>query len=190
MSLPYIESEHFNGQHYTEQPLPTGEYEHCSFSNCVFLNADLSDIIFSSCTFTDCDVSMATLAGTAFRDVMFKNCKLLGLRFNDCNSFLLSFDFDSCVLNFSSFYKVNLKNTHFKNCKLEEVEFVESDLTKAVFSQCDLINAVFENTNLEGADLRTAVNFSIDPATNRIAKAKFSTHNIAGLLHTYNIIIE
>jgi hypothetical protein len=42
----------------------------------------------------------------------------------------------------------------------------------------------------QGADLRTAVNFSIDPATNRIAKAKFSTHNIAGLLHTYNIIIE
>jgi uncharacterized protein YjbI with pentapeptide repeats len=102
----------------------------------------------------------------------------------------LSISFSYCNLIFSSFYKLKLKKTRFDNCKLEDVEFAETDLTGAIFNNCDLLRAVFENTILEGCDLRTSFNFSINPEINRIAKAKFSQQNIAGLLNKYNITIE
>lgn len=190
MSKAYFEDKHFQGDNFGEKRFETGEYENCQFSNCSFLNSDLSGAVFSACNFTDCDMSMSTLTGTAFREVVFKNCKMMGLRFDDCNPFALSFEFDTCLLNFSSFYKLNLRGTRFKDCKLEEVEWIETDLSQAVFKHCDFRNAVFERTNLEGADLRSAFNFSIDPENNLIGKAKFSLANIAGLLDKYKLAIE
>lgn len=179
----------FKGENYTEKALPIAEYENCAFSNCTFANTDLSGITFLECVFEDCDLSMANLTGTAFRDVTFRGCKMLGLHFDDCNLFLLSFNFEGCTLNFSSFFQLKLKNIQFKDCKLEDVDFVEADLTNAVFKDCNLQKAVFDHTILEGADFRTAVGFAIDPDSNKIKKAQFSTQNIAGLLLKYNITI-
>ena len=102
----------------------------------------------------------------------------------------MSFRFEGCILSYASFYKLKLKNTHFVDCKLEQVEFVETDLSNSVFQHCDLSLAVFERTLLEGADLRTAYNFSIDPENNRIKKAKFSMQNIVGLLDKHGILVE
>ena len=188
MNKTYFEGQRYQGNDVTA--LEMGEYDDCSFSNCVFSNADLSGRIFTDCRFENCDLSNAVLKGTAFRNVRFAQSKLLGLRFDECNGFSLSFDFSGCLLNFSSFYKLKLPKTRFLDCKLVEVDFVESDLGLAVFKDCDLAGAVFENTKLEGADFRSAVNFSIDPTTNRLKKAKFSTQNIAGLLDKFQIIVE
>ena len=189
MDKVYIEGKQLKGENYAESGFITGEYDNCTFSNCIFSNTDLSAVDFSDCVFSDCDLSMATLKDTAFRDVKFKNCKLLGLHFNDCNPFLLSFDFEACILNFSSFYRLKIKNTRFEDCKMEEVDLVETDLTNALFQHCDLREAVFDNTILDGADLTTAFHFSIDPEMNQIYRAKFSMQNVAGLLHKYKIII-
>jgi len=115
---------------------------------------------------------------------------MLGLLFEDCNKFGLSFSFDNCILNHCSFYKTKLKKIIFKHCQLQETDFTESDLTGAIFNECDLFNAKFDNTILEKADFKTAYNYSIDPEINKIKQAKFSVHGIAGLLHKYNIIIE
>lgn len=186
----YYNDRQFKGENFAEQEIAAFEYENCTFINCVFTKADLSQTEFENCEFEDCDLSLAKLQGTAFRDVTFTNCKLLGLHFENCNNFSLSFTFKNCVLNFASFYKMKLKNICFEDCKLEETDFVETDLTKAVFKNCELKRASFSQTILDGADLRTAFNFSIDPETNRIKKAKFSTHNIAGLLDKYSIVIE
>jgi len=133
---------------------------------------------------------MAILGETSFRDVSFKDSKLLGLHFNKCNKFLLFMKYENCILNFSSFYQVNLKKTIFKECKLQEVDFVESNLTQAVFLECDLTKAVFNNTILEGADFRTSFNFSIHPSNNRLKKARFSRENVMGLLDGIGIIID
>lgn len=185
-----IEDQVFLGKTFEGNALAQKDYEQCTFVNCIFQRADLSDIIFSDCQFTDCDLSMATLNETAFRDTTFTNCKLLGLRFDTCNPFSLSFKFVGCTLQFSSFFRLKIPKTTFQDCKLEEVEFVEADLNNAVFSHCDLSRAIFKNSNLEGADLRTAIHFSIDPEANRIQKAKFSRQNIAGLLDKYRILID
>lgn len=167
-----------------------GEYENCLFVNCSFSRVDLSGTDFFECRFSYCDFSMAKPVNTAFRDVVFEHCKLLGIPFDRSNGILLSFRFENCSLDFSSFFGMKLKAMHFKNCKLEGVDFRECDLKEAVFENCDLTGAVFENTVLERADFRTAYNFSIDPEINRLRNARFSMQGAAGLLEKYGIILE
>ncbi len=167
-------------------PLIKGEYENCSFNSC----NDFSEFKFIDCTFNSCNFSLVKLYQTVFRDVVFKDCKMLGLRFDTCNGFGLSFSFDGCQLNHSSFYKTKIKKTIFKNSHLQESDFSEADLTGAVFDDCNLTQAVFFHTILEKADFRTSYNYSIDPEINRIKKAKFSIWGIPGLLDKYDIEID
>ncbi len=190
MERKYIEEKTFDETDFTKDAPATGDYESCSFVNCNFYNADLSEIHFIDCEFTGCNMSLVKLSKTAFRDIQFKDCKLLGLHFYDGNNFLFSADFDNCILNLSSFFGMNLKKIQFKNSTLHEVDFTETDLSSTVFHNCDLARATFENTILEKADLRTSFNYSIDPELNRIKKAKFSMPAVIGLLNKYDIQIE
>lgn len=186
----YSENKLFAKQNHADTPFSKGEYEFCQFSNCDLSKANLSGFVFTECEFAHCNFSMATLHDTAFKDVKFKHCNFLGLNFQDCDPFLLEMNFTDCRLNLASFFELKLKNTHFKNCNLQEADFTKSDLTNAVFENCNLSRALFENTILENADFRTAQNYSINPAINRMRKAKFSKDGIAGLLDKYQIIIE
>lgn len=167
-----------------------GEYENCIFNGCNFADSNLSEFKFIDCTFNSCNFSLAKLNKTAFRDITFKDCKMLGLHFDTCNEFGLSFSFDACQLNHSSFYKTKIKKTIFKNSQLQETDFSEADLTSAVFDNCNLQQAVFDHTILEKADFRTSYNYSIDPEMNRMKKSKFSVSGISGLLDKYDIEIE
>lgn len=175
---------------YTTALLERGEYENCTFKNCNFYNADLSNFIFRECTFDGCDLSMVTFKNTTLNDIRFLNSKIMGVQFQECNSFLLSFGFENCIVKLSVFYKLKLKKIKFANCNLQETDFTEADLMNATFDNCDLYRAVFYNTNLEKADFRSSFNYSFDPERNRIKKARFSRLGIAGLLDKYNIEIE
>ena len=190
MEIAFEEDKIFDKIDFTINPLTKGEYENCSFKTCDFSNADLSDIKFLECEFSGCNLSLANLAQTALRDIKFKDCKMLGLHFEKCSQFAISFGFDNCNLAHSSFYQLKLKKTSFINSQLHEVDFVECDLTGAFFDNCDLTGAVFENTIIEKADLSTSFNYSIDPEINRIKKAKFSLTGVAGLLNKYDIEID
>lgn len=175
---------------FTENPLPIGEYENCTFIQCNFSQTNLSNIIFIESSFTGCNLSMPKTNNTAFRKILFKDCKLLGVHFENCNSFLLELTFENCLLNLSSFYKLTIKNTLFDHCSLHEVDFTAANLTSSTFRDCELNDAIFDGTNLEKTDFRTAVNYSIDPEINRIANARFALQGIAGLLNKYDISIE
>jgi uncharacterized protein YjbI with pentapeptide repeats len=175
---------------YKENSLPKGEYENCTFKNCDFYHTDFSGIQFQSCEFVVCNLSLVTLSRAAFRDVQFKDCKMLGLRFDHCNPLGLAFLFDTCSLDHASFYKTKIRKTVFKNSGLRETDFTQCDLTGSVFENCDLIRATFANTRLEKADFRTSYNYSIDPENNYIKKAKFSLPGICGLLDKYDIEID
>ena len=190
MKEAYVLDQNFESTDCVQFPLEKGEYENCIFKNCSFEYGNLSGYSFTNCEFIECNLSMAKLTSTAFRDVTFIECKMLGLQFNDCNGFGLSFKFDGCTLHNSVFYQTSIKKTVFKNSKLIEVDFAECDLSNAIFNNCDLSGAVFENTNLEKADLRTSVNYSIDPALNRLKKAKFSLSEAYGLLYKLDIEID
>jgi fluoroquinolone resistance protein len=190
MEKVFIEGKSFENLDLSENVFPHGEYENCTFLNCSFAQADLSKMSFAECSFTGCNMSMAKLTNTPLRDIHFKDCKLLGLRFENCSPFLFAADFDNCILNLSSFYKLKLKKTRFNHCSLTEVDFTEADLSSALFTDCDLSGAIFDHTILEKADLRTAYHYTIDPEINRIKKARFSMNGIAGLLHKYDLDIE
>jgi fluoroquinolone resistance protein len=198
MSQVFIEEKTFDKIDFTQNPLGKGEYEYCTFLNCDFSYSDLSELKFLECEFSGCNLSLAKLTQTALKDIKFKNSKMLGLNFGECNEFGFAVSFDTCILNRSSFVsmasplkkRVKLKQTVFKNSQLYEVDFTECDLSSAVFDGCDLTGAIFKDTILEKADLRTAINYSIDPELNRIKKAKFSRSGIAGLLDKYDIEID
>jgi fluoroquinolone resistance protein len=190
MDLEFTKAATFDKMDYTATAFPKGEYDGCTFMNCDFSGADISGSVFSRCEFSGCNLSLAKTTKTAFQDVQFKNCKMLGLQLSGCNEFGLLFSFEGCILDHSSFYRLKIKKTAFRNCKLEEVDFTEADLSAAVMEHCDLTGATFDHTVLEKADLRTAYHYSIDPAINRIKKARFSLSGIAGLLDKYDIEIE
>ncbi|MEJ2613649.1 MAG: pentapeptide repeat-containing protein [Ignavibacteriaceae bacterium] len=190
MQSLYFEDKNFNKINFEEKPLKKGEYEKCEFTNCSFYKSDISEILFVDCIFKACNLSLVEVSETTFNNVSFTDCKLMGIHFENCNDFGLSFKFENCILDHSSFFRKKIRNTHFKNSQLIEVDFTEADLTGSVFSGCDLKRTIFDNTIIEKADLRTSFNFSIDPEINRIKKAKFSFPGIAGLLDKYDIEIE
>jgi fluoroquinolone resistance protein len=190
MSLKYFDEQLFETKDFTKSNLEIGEYERCTFKGLDISNTDLSNFVFSECTFLNCNLSNCKVKETAFREVEFTDCKLLGLHFEDCKAFLFSIYVVNCNLNLSCFFQVNLKRSKIKNSSLHEVDFTSADLSNLHLDNWDLLNATFMGTNLEAADLRLAINYSIDPELNKIKKAKFSSTGIAGLLHRYDIVIE
>jgi fluoroquinolone resistance protein len=186
----FIESRTFESADIAGTRIERGEYENCTFNACDFSNADFTGFKFIDCVFRQCNLSMVTLGKTVFRDVKFIQCKMLGLRFENCSEFGLSIGCEHSILNHSSFYGAKIKKTSFRSCQLQEVDFTNADLTASDFDNCDLTDATFEKTNLEKCDFSTALGFSIDPEINQMRKAKFSIEGLPGLLHKYNIEIE
>ena len=96
-------------------PLEVRAYENCQFIHCDFSNTDLSNIHFIDCTFIGCNMSLAKLTDTLLRDIIFKECKMLGLRFDTCAAYGISCSFENCQLNLSSFYQVKIKKLKVGN---------------------------------------------------------------------------
>ena len=190
MERSYIVDKTFDKIDFTQNALQWGDYENCRFINCNLLNVDLSNYHFDECEFIGSNLSMAKLDKTAFKDIIFKNCNLLGLHFETCDPFLFSITYNDCSLRLASFFKMKIPKTKFINCGLEEVDFVETDLNTCLFDKCNFSGAIFDHTNLEGADLRTSFNYSINPQSNKIKKAKFSLQGVTGLLDKFDIEIE
>ena len=189
MSQEPIVQQLFTKQDFTENPLPVGEYDNCNFRSCIFTATDLSGIRFIDCTFKGCDLSNVKVNKSSFHETKFKECKMLGFRFDLCDQLGLTVRFENCQLD-HSFYQVKLNHTVFMNTSLKEVDFTESDLRNTILDQCDLLSAAFSHTNLERANLSTAINYSIDPENNRIQGARFSLPSVLGLLDSYNIVIQ
>jgi fluoroquinolone resistance protein len=185
-----IEDEEFVGIDFTLKAFGPITYENCVFKKCHFLGVDLSQFHFEESEFEQCDLSLAKLNATALRGISFKQCKMMGLHFEDCNDFRFSLSFQSCTLDNSTFYNMKLKGTAFVECRLRECDFSSADLSNSMFFGSDLGNAVFDQTNLSGCDFRETSNLTIDPEKNTIKKAKFHINGVFGLLTKYDIEIE
>jgi len=196
MDLPVFDGELYErqdfsqGQPFGEAPYFRGEFYNCTFRGCDFDAAELSAASFSDCVFEGCNLSMAKVDGTRLQGVSFRNCKVLGVDFSLCGDFAFSVKFEQCNLHLASFWSMTMKNTPFIGCDLIETNFTQCDLSRAIFKDSDLSEAIFSGTNLERADFRGARNFAIDPADNRVKKAKFSRAELAGLLYQFDLDIE
>jgi fluoroquinolone resistance protein len=101
------------GQTFDKVPLPVpGEYEDCTFHHCDFSGQDLSKFRFTDCNFNGCNLSLVTCNNTVFQNIRFKDCKMLGIRFDTCSQFGISFSFEDCQLQHSSFYKMKNDTQH------------------------------------------------------------------------------
>ena len=166
------------------------EFENCVFKNCNFSNANFNNNTFLDCEFIDCNLSMLQVMNVGFKTVFFKNCKLVGVLFDNCDDFLLQVHFQECILDYASFANKKMPKTKFENCSMNEVNLINCNLTASVFDNCNLENSIFNDTILASADFTTALNFKIDPEFNNLKKAKFSNAGILGLLDKYDIIVE
>jgi fluoroquinolone resistance protein len=187
--MQYFKKQHFTKEVLSQEPLVLGEYDECTFEGGNWMETSLAGFQFSECTFIMCNLSMADIRDTTFSHVVFDQCKLTGLRFDLCRDFGFSVRFQHCALNYGSFYRKALSKTHLVGCSLQGVDFTEADLSSAVFDECDLGGAQFEQTNLEKADFSTSRNVVLSPELNRIKRAKFSRHNLDGLLAQYDLDI-
>ncbi|SHI76380.1 Pentapeptide repeat-containing protein [Mesonia phycicola] len=187
--MKFYQDENFENIDFTTRH-ELAEFDNCSFSNCNFGKMNLTGYNFLECDFTTCDLSLATLTDTSFNQAIFKDCKLLGLRFDACNDFLFAVNFINCQLNFSSFFQRKMKNTNFKDCKLISVDFTEANLENSNFENTTLTDAIFDRTNLSKCNFTTAQNFHIHPEQNQIKAAHFAKDNLSGLLLSYGLKIS
>ena len=186
----FVEDKTFEKQDFSQASLPKGDYEYCNFVHCNFSNVHLTGFGFANCTFQNCNLSMVKTKMTSFQVVNFTACKMLGIHFENCNQFGLDFKLIDCTMNHSSFYQVKLKKSIFQNSILKEVDFTEADFSNSQFINCDFGLATFPNTVLEKADFSSSFNYSINPTTNKIRKAKFDIAGLPGLLEQFDIIIN
>lgn len=190
MKEEYHREKTFKGKDFSGSKRLEADFEACVFENCNFLEADFTLMDFIDCQFIDCNLSLAIVNGTLFQDTTFKECKAMGIRFENCNKFGLTVSFESCALDNSSFYEVKMPGTTFKNCQLKHVDFTKADLQSVNFEGSNLEAAVFEGTLLGKADFRAADNFAIDPERNSIREAKFLKENLSGLVLKYRLNLE
>jgi len=108
MNPSVFEDQDFKQKNYADASLPHAEYLQCRFLDCDFSNASLLEATFAECEFISCNFSMASLKNTSFREAQFKQCKLIGVDFSLCKPFLLSFSFDECQMDYSSFSGLHL----------------------------------------------------------------------------------
>jgi len=184
-----IEDKNYKAISFADELKTLCEFENCSFVNCNFSGVELGAYTFSDCSFQDCDMSLVKFKNTGLKTARFINCKLTGCDFSNCNPFLLALNFNGCLLNLASFYKLKLKQTTFTNCNLNETDFTQADLSSSMFENCNFLDATFFETLLEKVDFSTSYNYRIHPEENKIKKAKFSHNGLAGLLLNYDIVV-
>ncbi len=165
------------------------EFLDCTFKNCKFFQISFFDCMFENCVFENCDLASASIQYTSFRDVKFVDTKLTGIQWAAA-SIPLDVNFQKCLLNYSGFIGVDLRNTAMVECQVREADFSEADLSKANCKYSDFSGTRFMNTNLTRTNFTGATNYSIHPHGNKLCKTTFSLPEALSLLDVFDIIIE
>lgn len=182
--------QNYKGIDYTSTRFSAGDYDNCTFIDCLFPELHLSNTTFSECEFIDCNFTNTKFGGTTLNNIIFQGCKMVGANLSVCNDFMLSIRLENCILDLANCYQLRLINTYFKNCSLKETDFTECNLSEALFSNCDLTHALFDQTNLQKANFTTARHYTIDLDSNKVKGALFSKEEVHGLLTKYGIKIS
>lgn len=185
----YNEGKHFKSADFSQKALDDHSFSNCSFHSCNFSKSLLRNAKVTSCSFVGCNLSLVTLDGSHFQDVHFLDCKIVGAEFFKCRSLFFSATFKNCLLQYCNFSELNMKNSNFSESKIKECYFTNTCLNGANFSGAELPGTAFHNCDLCKADFSSATQYSIDPCTNKIKKAKFSLPEVVGLLRGFEIVI-
>lgn len=168
------------------------------FNTCVFRHCSLRETIFIDCIFRECrfehsDLSLIQVKGCAFINTSFHECQLVGVNWTELDwergRLLKPFDFHKCVLSYSTFIGLTLKQVSLTECICKDVDFAEADLTQADCRRTDFAASRFLNTNLTQADFTGARDYAIAPNLNQLKQTKFSLPEAMALLYGLDIIL-
>jgi len=184
----------FKDQKLDHQIFRAAVFYDCHFKRCSFASASLIDCRFVNCTFSDCDFSLAKLPGCQLSSVRFEKCKLIGIDWTEAIWSGISIGnplvYKDCALNHSTFLGLELPGIQFIDCTVIGVDFREADLSQGDFSGSDLLDSLFQHTNLTGANLSKARNYTIAPAENTLKNARFAMPEALSLLYNLDIRLD
>ncbi|NDW17321.1 pentapeptide repeat-containing protein [Dysgonomonas sp. 216] len=186
----YYEDECFESRTFEVKEVSGAVFDNCTFKKCDLSEMKLFGTRFVDCSFVDCNLAMITLNEVQLANAEFDNCKILGVDFSLCSTFLFSVKFNKSVVDYSLLKGLKISGTSFIDCSLKYTDFADADLSKSQFIRSNLEGAMFENTNLREVDFTTAYGYSIDLDRNVMKKARFSLQGVMGLLGKYDIRIE
>jgi uncharacterized protein YjbI with pentapeptide repeats len=181
----------FQGLGLERAKLGSFRFEECIFDRCDLSDADLGDCRFVDCVFLGSDLSLVQIPGAVFISSWFEDSKLIGVNWTRANWEPIQIGdplrFERCLMDHSSFIGMRLQGVQIRNCRARDVDFREADLSKSNLSGTDLADSLFFHTDLTSADLRTARNYTINPAENVLHGAKFSLPEAMALLYSLDI---
>jgi fluoroquinolone resistance protein len=169
-----------------------------TFRNCVFEECDLRELRLHGCELVDCDflgcdLGLADVLSSRFGGVTFETCHVVGVAWSRADAGPLrplEVDFKDSVLNFSSFVGLDLHKRRFEGCTIFEGLFERCDLRDASFRHSDLSGSRFRGCDMRGTDLRTARNYAIVAADNRVDGLRVSRPEASGLLEGLGVVVE
>ena len=164
------------------------EFDGDTFTACTLLATDARDAKLIDCIFQSSALSSVKVDGAVLQ-VKFVASKIEGINFFTAKRELLSLEFENCLIRYSSFAELKLKETKFTGCTFQHVDFADADLSQADFSNAMFEECAFRNTNLTKADFRGARGYSIDPRLNKLKGAHFEVPEVFGLLDAFDIEI-
>lgn len=165
-------------------------FDACIFNACTFTNADLSECTFQDCRFNNCRFLMCKMEATVWDSAIFTACRLTGMNFAEASGFGFYQEYEDCLLDSCVFYNNTLKNMYFKKSMIRGSSFENCPMQGIAFVDTEFQDTGFLGCNLETADFRTAMGYSIDPKANKLKKARFSLPAASSFLRYLGITIE
>jgi fluoroquinolone resistance protein len=189
------EKREFENQAFKKQVCIGGDlkhktFVHSTFDHCDFSQADFTSSKWVDCKLSYCNLSLVKLDGCRLQNVRFEHCKFIGVNFGKCEPMFLSLTLVHCLIDTSNFSDLDLKGTVFHHCTIRDTHFTNTKLIGSDFSGSDLKGSIFHNADLSKANFVEAINYSINPLTNKLTKAKFSKPEVLALLDHLDIVIE
>ena len=136
---------------------------------------------------------MTRIPDSLFQNAKFEDTQLIGINWAAANwpkvAFLKPFEVYTCVLNYSTFIGLKLKEVSFRNCVARDVDFSEADLTRADCRDTDFTQSRFVETNLTEADFTHAQGYQINPNLVTLKGTKFSLPEAMALLYGLDIVL-
>jgi uncharacterized protein YjbI with pentapeptide repeats len=192
--LSFFSEQRFEHSHLENTSIVSNEFHDCTFTSGFFSEAIFDHCRFVNCLFRDCDLSLMQVPGTFFSDTKFEECRVIGVDWTQADwasvRLQLPITFKRTSIDHSTFIGLSLPAVQIKDCSVVNVDFRETDLSRAILKGSDFSESLFLNTDLTKADLRGAINYHINPETNILAGAQFSLPEAMSLLYAMNIVLE
>lgn len=100
MPQAYYEELTFQNKTFEDQTeLSIGTYENCHFQVCDFSKISLKECQFINCDFVECNLQLVNIQKTKWSDVHFRQCKMIGLRFDEAKPMGISVSMEYCNLS-------------------------------------------------------------------------------------------